>query len=55
MTPEEKARHEIDRQIEQCGWAVQDRTEMNLSAGPGVAVRDFPTTSGEADYLLDAG
>lgn len=25
---------------------------MNLSAGPGVAVREFPLQSGEADYLL---
>ena len=42
MTPEEKARHDIDRQLDQCGWVVQDRTEMNISAGPGVAVREFP-------------
>ena len=52
MTPEEKARREIDRQLEQCGWLVQDRTEMNISAGPGVAVREFPMITGEADYLL---
>jgi type I restriction enzyme R subunit len=55
MTPEEKARREIDRQLEQCGWLVQDRTEMNISAGPGVAVREFPMITGEADYLLYAG
>ena len=54
MTPEEKARRDIDRQLEQCGWLVQDRAEMNISAGPGVAVREFPMITGEADYLLYA-
>ena len=54
MTPEEKARRDIDRQLDQCGWLVQDRSEMNISAGPGVAVREFPMITGEADYLLYA-
>ena len=52
MTPEEQARKEIDRQLAQCGWIVQDRREMNISAGPGVAVREFPLKTGEMDYLL---
>jgi type I restriction enzyme R subunit len=52
MTPEEKARLEIDRQMEQCGWIVQDRRDMNISACPGVVVREFPLLVGEADYLL---
>ena len=55
MTPEEKARRDIDRQLEQCGWLVQDRSEMHISAGLGVAVREFPMITGEADYLLYAG
>src|SRR5436305_237233 len=55
MTPEEKARRDIDRQLEQCGWTVQDRSEMNISAGMGIAVREFPMITGEADYLLYAG
>ena len=55
MTPEEKARRDIDRQLDQCGWLVQDRSEMHISAGPGVAVREFPMITGEADYLLYAG
>jgi len=54
MTPEEKARREIDRQLAQCGWLVQDYREINISAGPGVAVREFPLATGEADYLLYA-
>ena len=41
MNPEEKAREEIDRQLAACGWLVQDKA-MNITAGPGVAVREFP-------------
>jgi type I restriction enzyme, R subunit len=55
MTPGEKARRDVDRQLDRCGWLVQDRSEMNISAGPGVAIREFPMLTGEADYLLDAG
>jgi type I restriction enzyme R subunit len=54
MTPEQKSRQEIDRQLEQCGWIVQTFRDMNISAGPGVAVREFPLKSGFADYLLYA-
>ena len=53
-TPEQKARQSIDRQLAETGWLVQDYRAMNLSAGPGVAVREFPLTTGEADYLLYA-
>ena len=54
-TPEEQARKKIDRQLTDCGWVVQGHSAMNLSAGPGVAVREFPLKSGYADYLLYAG
>src|SRR3954468_25060728 len=54
MTPEQKARQHIDRQLEQAGWIVQDYRQMNISAGPGVAVREFPLTTGAADYMLYA-
>ncbi|WP_339909877.1 hypothetical protein [Symmachiella dynata] len=52
MTPEEKARKHIDHQLAQCGWIVQHRDEMNIMAGLGVAVREFPLKTGFADYLL---
>ncbi|HUY90515.1 MAG TPA: hypothetical protein VMV10_17390 [Pirellulales bacterium] len=52
MTPEEKARQQIDQQLLQCGWVVQDFRAMNISAGLGVAIREFPLKSGFADYLL---
>jgi type I restriction enzyme R subunit len=50
--PEEKARQEIDKQLTQSGWAVQERDKANLSAAQGVAVGEFPLTSGFADYML---
>jgi type I restriction enzyme R subunit len=40
MTPEMKAHQDIDRQLDPCGWLVQDRREINISAGLGVAVPD---------------
>ena len=39
MTPEEKAREEIDRALVACGWIVHDHRAMIITAGPGVAVR----------------
>jgi type I restriction enzyme R subunit len=44
----------IDRQLRAAGWAVQDRAEMNLFAGPGVAVREIIMAKGygRVDYLL---
>jgi type I restriction enzyme R subunit len=50
--PEQKARDIIDRQLAACGWIVQDIKRINLSAGIGVAVREFQTDVGPADYVL---
>ena len=52
MTPEAKARQHIDRKLEQAGWIVQDMKDLNLDAGIGVAVREFMTDGGPADYVL---
>ena len=52
MTPEAKARQTIDQKLAQAGWIVQDMKELNLSANSGVAVREYPTDSGPADYVL---
>lgn len=51
-SPEELARINIDKQLTACGWTVQSRNEMNLYTNRGVAVREFPLSTGEADYLL---
>jgi len=54
LTPEARARVEIDRQLGAAGWTVQDASRANLSAARGVAVREFVLKSphGRADYLL---
>jgi type I restriction enzyme R subunit len=41
MTPEGRARKKIDELLTAAGWHVQDRDEMNLGAGLGVAVREY--------------
>ena len=51
-TPEARARQNIDAQLTACGWVIQDRGGMNLLAGRGVAVREYPLETGYADYLL---
>ena len=53
-TPEQQARIEIDQQLSACGWVVQDFRSIDLSAGRGIAVREFPLETGFADYLLYA-
>jgi type I restriction enzyme R subunit len=53
--PEAQARRRIDALLEASGWAVQDRSAVNLSTGAGVALRELPTASGEADYGLFLG
>lgn len=51
-TLEALARQTIDQKLTAAGWTVQDFRSPNLGAGPGVAVREFPTARGEADYVL---
>src|SRR5713226_8905012 len=57
ITPEDRARQNIDKLLTDAGWTVQDKRSTNLSAGRGVAVREFPLKSGhgEAEYLLFVG
>jgi type I restriction enzyme R subunit len=50
--PEELARINIDKQLSACGWTIQDMSGLNRYASLGVAVREFPLATGEADYLL---
>ena len=52
MDPEKKARQNIDQLLTRAGWAIQDRKQMNLGESPGVAVREFPMSTGPTDYLL---
>ena len=52
MTPEQEARIKIDAKLLHSGWVIQDVKTLNLSASLGVAVREFPTSTGPVDYAL---
>lgn len=52
QNPEQKARGNIDKLIIASGWVIQDKDKINLSAGSGVAVREYLTDTGPADYIL---
>lgn len=54
QNPEQIARDQIDKMLLGAGWLVQSKSEVNLSAGPGVAVREYHTDVGPADYVLFA-
>jgi len=51
--PEQRARDNIDKQLNVCGWLIQDKKQVNLNAALGVAVRKYNTQDGkELDYAL---
>ncbi len=50
--PEQKARDNIDAMLEQAGWLVQDKNKIDFSTGFGVAIREYQTDVGPADYVL---
>ena len=52
QTPEQIARDNIDSKLAEAGWLVQSRNQVDLNAGLGVAVREYPTDIGPADYVL---
>src|SRR3954452_22502750 len=54
QTPEQNARREIDADLVAAGWIVQDKEDLDLTAGRGIAVREFVMKPGFgfADYLL---
>ena len=52
QNPELLARDIIDRQLIACGWLIQSKSQINLNAGLGIAVREYQTDIGPADYVL---
>ena len=52
MKPEDEARVTIDKKLIESGWTIQDVKSLNLSASLGIAVREFPTSTGPVDYAL---
>ncbi|MDK2977400.1 MAG: type restriction enzyme subunit [Bacteroidales bacterium] len=51
-TPEQIAREKIDQMLISAGWVVQDMKDINLGASLGVIVREYPTETGPADYIM---
>ena len=52
QNPEQLARDNIDKQLIACGWVIQNKNQINLNAGLGIAVREYQTDIGPADYVL---
>ena len=52
MDPEEQARLDIDKMLEASGWVIQNYRDFDLSAGFGVAVREYPLSRDHSDYAL---
>lgn len=52
QNPEQIARDEIDRLLIGAGWIVQSKDEIDINAEQGVAVREYQTDIGPADYVL---
>src|ERR1700683_2519044 len=52
--PEDRARANIDRLLMAAGWLIQNRDSIDIEAGRGIAIREFPLATGYgfADYLL---
>ncbi len=38
--------------LEKAGWKIQNKNAINFDAGPGIAVREYQTDVGPADYVL---
>lgn len=52
QNPEQIARDNIDAQLRVCGWDVQSKDKIDLAANDGVAIREYQTDVGPADYVL---
>ena len=56
MTPENRARRNIDSMLEAAGWHIQNYAERDTGAALGVAVREYRLRADQrADYLLFIG
>jgi type I restriction enzyme R subunit len=52
QNPEQLARDQIDAKLAEAGWCVQSKDKINFNAGRGIAVREYQTDIGPADYAL---
>lgn len=52
QNPEQIARDIIDTELIRCGWLIQPKSKINLAASVGIAVQEYQTDIGPADYVL---
>jgi type I restriction enzyme R subunit len=52
QNPEQIARDNIDKQLNACGWIIQDKKRLNLAQGIGVSVREYSKEITKAQYAL---
>lgn len=52
QSPEQIARDNIDKQLHAAGWAVQDKDKIDWNERIGIAIREYQTDVGPADYTL---
>lgn len=52
QNPEQRARDQIDILLQKAGWFIQDKKKIDFSAAHGIAVREYQTDVGPADYVL---
>jgi len=52
QNPEQEARDNIDRKLNDSGWIVQEKSGIDWNASRGIAVREYLTDVGPADYVL---
>ena len=52
QTPEQIARDEIDARLAAAGWSVQPNKAIDHTLAKGVAIREYQTSIGPADYVL---
>ncbi|AKB85407.1 DEAD/DEAH box helicase family protein [Methanococcoides methylutens] len=52
QNPEQKARDIIDTKLNDAGWVVQDKNKVDWNASSGIAVKEYQTDVGPADYVL---
>ncbi|RTE89468.1 DEAD/DEAH box helicase family protein [Bradyrhizobium sp. LVM 105] len=52
QNPEQIARDQIDRSLIEAGWAVQNKKAIDFNVSLGIAIREYQTDAGPADYVL---
>ncbi len=52
QNPEQIARDRIDQKLRQSGWLIQDKKTKDFTKALGIALKEYQTAVGPADYVL---